>query len=200
MFRMALQLILVISLFFNTSLATAKEQSKEQSEEEKREQLRKMIEEKKTDLNGTSWDIEIKSNSGKGVLEGADVLVFQDGKFASKKASKKGYSATNYTITPSETAPSVWETMQTSADDGVSFWRGEWLKDSMTGVINRQTDEGTEDYYFKSSAKAKISPTSEGETEKSQDVSESDASKSKTLVSASKSDKETSAATGSKLF
>ncbi len=162
MFRFFVQVLLVVSLFFNTSLVFC---AKEKSDVEKMEEQRKMVEEKKKDLNGTSWPIDIKSSSGKGALSGSDQLVFQDGKFTSKKMSKKGYPSTNYTITPSENGPSVWETMQTSAGDGVSFWRGEWTKDSMTGVINRQVKDSTEDYYFASSGKEKISPTSENEEE-----------------------------------
>jgi hypothetical protein len=113
--------------------------------------------------------------------EFVDDLVFQDGKFTSKKMSKKGYPSTNYTITPSEGGPSVWETMQTSADDGVTFWRGEWTKDSMTGVINRQLKDSSEDYYFGSSLKEKIPPTSENEEEEIEPAEAS--SESKTLSS-----------------
>lgn len=180
MFRFLIQMLIIITLSFNVSQVSAKEQT----DEEKREDMRKMVEERKKDLNGSSWNVEIKSQGGKSVLEGADELVFQNGRFTSKKMAKRGYTSTNYTITPSETGPSVWETMQTSVDDGVVFWRGEWQKETMSGVINRQVKEGTEDYYFSSSLKVKIPPTSE-EDETLEQESIDNASTAKTLSSGS---------------
>ena len=179
MFRFFFQFLLIAVLFFNSPFLYAKEKN----DAEKLEQQRKMVEEKKKDLNGTSWGIDIKSSAGKGILSGSDQLVFQDGKFTSKKLSKKGYPSTNYTITPSENGPSVWETMQTSADDGVTFWRGEWTKDSMSGVINRQLKDTAEDYHFASSNKEKIPPSSEKKEEEQAESAESTA-ESKVLSSA----------------
>ncbi len=129
-------------------------------EEEKRAALRKATEEKKAELNGTSWDVEIKSTSGKGILSGKDTLTFQDERFHSQKAEKNDYSETNYTLTVQETGPTIWETMQTSSKGEVTFWRGEWKEDSMSGVISRQLKEGNEEYFFSSSAKKGISKSS----------------------------------------
>ena len=193
MFRFLIQFLLIVTLTFNVTQVSAKERS----DEEKRDDVRKMAEEKKKDLNGTSWNVEIKSQSGKGAIEGADELVFQNGRFTSKKMTKKGYTSTNYTITPSETGPSTWETMQTSADDGVIFWRGEWQKDTMSGVINRQIKEGTEDYYFSSSAKVKIPPTSE-EDETVEAGRAEKASAVKTLSSTSEDSSKNSKGKGNK--
>lgn len=171
-------LALVFSYMFASSSLCAYAKSAEDTAEEERVELRKKIEERKTELNGSSWQILIKSQAGKGSLEGPDTLTFQDGKFSSEALSKKNYSRTNYTLTIQEGGPTIWETMQTSEKDGVTFFRGEWLKDTMTGVITRQTDKGSEDYYFSSSAMKKISPTStevEGAEPETVDTSSADA-------------------------
>lgn len=134
-------------------------------EEKKRQEMRKKIEEKKAELNGTSWKIQVGSQSGKGDLMGSDDLTFQDEKFISKKLQKRGFPATNYTLTVQTSGSTVWETMQTSAKEGVAFWRGEWLEDSMSGVINRQLEEGNEEYYFSSAGMSEIPDSSAEEKE-----------------------------------
>ncbi|MFA6600062.1 MAG: hypothetical protein WC352_05025 [Candidatus Omnitrophota bacterium] len=137
-------------------------------DEEARAALRKKILEKKDELNGSEWAVEIKSRSAKGDFAGEDTLTFQNDKFRSGKTEKSGYTATNYTLTVSEeeNGPTVWETMQTSANGEITFWRGEWKDDVMTGVISRQLKEekGVEEYYFSSSLKKEIPKTTE-ETE-----------------------------------
>lgn len=170
-------------------LVSAKESKKEADAlEAKRTELRKKVEEKKAEINGSSWDIQINSSNPKAGLTGPDQLTFQDGKFTSRTFSKKGYSATNYTLTvQEETGATTWETMQTSEKDGIAFWRGEWKDDVMSGVINRQLEEGNEEYYFSSSAMKRIPPTSE-KTEAESETSSGEAAPAseseKVLVSA----------------
>ncbi len=157
---------LLCAFVFHSEYAYAK--SAEDAEADKRAEMRKKIEEKKAELNGSSWEIQIKSQGGKGSLEGADTLTFQDGKFSSEILSKKNYAPTNYTLTTQEDGPTVWETMQTSEKDGITFWRGEWQKETMSGVITRQLEKGSEDYYFSSSAMKSIPPTSTKTEEEAQ--------------------------------
>lgn len=134
--------------------------------EKKRAELRKKIEAKKKEINGGEWQVTLKSMSGKGAMDGSDVLTFQNNVFRSQSASKLGFTPTNYTLTVSEfeEGPTVWETMQTGGKGEVMFWRGEWLGKNMTGVITRQLEEGkTEEYSFSSSSMKEIPETSESE-------------------------------------
>lgn len=156
--------IAFIAVFIGQNYLAYAEKGK--STDEKQAEMRKMLEEKKLELNGTQWAINIASQTAKGKWAGPDKLTFQDGKFYSDSLSKKGYASTNYTLTVQEGGPTVWETMQTSDKEGVTFWRGEWKEDSMTGVINHQLKEGVnEEYYFTSSAKKAIPPSSEKKEE-----------------------------------
>lgn len=133
-------------------------------EEARQEKLRKLTEAKKVEVNGTQWEIQIKASGGKGTLPDQDVLTFQDGKVSSAHFSENGFSPTNYTLTvEQEEGPTVWETMQTSEKGGITFWRGEWKDDVMSGIISRQLEKGSEEYSFSSSKKKGISPTSSEE-------------------------------------
>ncbi len=172
-------------------------------EEEKRAAIRKEVEIKKAELNGTSWDVEIKSNSGKGILSGKDTLTFQDERFRSQKAEKNGYAATNYTLTVQENGPTIWETMQTSKDGEATFWRGEWKEDVMSGVISRQITEGkqtsNEDYNFSSSSKKAVPKTSATEEEKVTTTSEkSVAPEEEAVLGGAAAPKQESSSEGSK--
>lgn len=125
-------------------------------EEEARAALRKKVLEKKEELNGTSWAVEIKSQTGRGDFMGSDTLTFQNEKFRSATGEKNGFGATNYTLTVQEEGPTIWETMQTGKKGEIAFWRGEWKDDVMTGVISRQLEKGNEEYYFSSSSMKSI--------------------------------------------
>lgn len=160
-----LSFLCVLSLY--TGLAYAKSSDGEAAEK-KRLEMRKKIEEKKAELNGSSWEIELRSQVGKATLPPKDTLTFQDQQFISKNLSAKGFTATNYTLTVQENGPTVWETMQTSPKGLITFWRGEWLEGSMSGVINRRIeDDKTEEYSFTSSQKASIPPSSKAAEEAS---------------------------------
>ena len=161
-----LVILIVLGILGNVPAAPAGAQGRDA--EKKIEETRKKIEEKKKELNGGEWEVTIKSMSGKGALNGPDVLTFQDNVFRSKSSSKAGFSPTNYTLTVSEfdPGPTVWETMQTSGKGQVMFWRGEWLGDKMSGMISRQLEDGkSEEYIFSSSAMQEIPETSESEEE-----------------------------------
>ncbi len=134
-------------------------------DEAARAELRKMILEKKGELNGTSWSIEINSQAKRGDLLGEDTLVFQNDKFLSERSNKIGYAATNYTLTVQEGGPTIWETMQTSKKGEVCFWRGEWKDNVMTGIISRQLEKGSEEYYFTSASRKEIPKTTEEKEE-----------------------------------
>lgn len=139
--------------------------------DKKRAEIRKKIEAKKIELNGGEWQVTLKSMSGKGAMDGSDVLTFQDNLFRSQASSKLGFTPTNYSLTvpESEEGRTVWETMQTNSAGETMFWRGEWFEKAMTGVITRQMEEGkSEEYNFSSSAMKEISETSE--TPESQDA------------------------------
>ena len=139
--------------------------------DKKQSGIRKKIEAKKIELNGGEWQVTLKSMSGKGAMDGTDVLIFQDNLFRSRASSKLGFTPTNYSLTVSESEEgrTVWETMQTNSTGETMFWRGEWFEKAMTGVITRQMEEGkSEEYSFSSSAMKEISETSE--TPESQDA------------------------------
>src|SRR3989338_7888538 len=141
-------LIVCVVGVLGQSVEAKKEEDKA---EEERLEMRKKIEEKRSELNGSRWEITIKPQAGKGSLPGSDTLTFQDLKFTSKNTAKMNFPSTNYTLTLQEGGPTIWETMQTGLDrekDGVIFWRGEWKDDVMAGVIVRQLEAGSEDYSF----------------------------------------------------
>jgi hypothetical protein len=150
-----------------TETCFAESDSKENSkkDEASRAAFRKMILEKKAELNGSSWTVKIDSQSKKGELVGEDTLVFQNDKFHSQRAGKLDYKSTNYTLTVQEQGPTIWETMQTSKKGEVCFWRGEWKDKVMTGIISRQLEKGSEEYYFTSSDRKDIPKTSEEKPE-----------------------------------
>ena len=144
------------------------------SDEKKISEMRKRIEEKKTELNGSSWEVMLDSSSDPRMKGEKDTLTFQNGRFSSKNLTKRGFNPTNYTISlpaeDSETA--VWETMQTGKD-GLIFIRGEWEKDKMKGDISEQLEGGkrVKEYYFTTVSRVNISPTS------SKEAGDSDSSK-----------------------
>ena len=153
--------------FAKTSASTpaVKESSKEVSRPAsagKREDMKKRIEDKKKELNGSEWQVNLTTG---GKEEGKDTLTFQNGQIKSKYFADKGFPATNYTISIADGSDmATWETMQTDAKGGVLFIRGEWDKDVMRGVMSQQLDENkTKDFNFSSASKEAIEPTTEPE-------------------------------------
>ena len=143
----------------------AQAQPKRLSPEEQKKiaAMRKQIQVMRTEINGSSWDVAFNSSSPE--LKGQkDTFIFQNGQMDSKSMSKRGFGVTNYTVTaPAEDSQiAVWETMKTGKD-GIAFLRGEWKDEVMTGTISERLDEGktTREYYFTSSSRVGVSPTSE---------------------------------------
>ena len=170
-------------------ISEVKPKPRTEAEEKKLTEKRKRIAAKKTELNGSSWELTVKSTDPK--EKGAqDTFVFQDGIFKSKNLTGRGFTATNYTVTvPSEESESaVWETMQTGKE-GQVFIHGEWEKEIMRGNSNEQLDGGKKikDYYFTTSARSAIPPISVKSAEEGKAPKETEqkgtSSGSKTLVS-----------------
>ncbi|MFH0985413.1 MAG: hypothetical protein V1882_07730 [Candidatus Omnitrophota bacterium] len=152
----------------NPLAVLAPQKGNSKKDEAARAAFRKLILEKKAELNGSSWTVKIESQSKKGDLVGEDTLLFQNDKFRSERADKIGYNSTNYTLTVQEQGPTIWETMQTSKKGEVCFWRGEWKDKVMTGIISRQLEKGSEEYYFTSSERKDIPKTTEEKPEETQ--------------------------------
>ncbi|MBI4845192.1 MAG: hypothetical protein HY810_01740 [Candidatus Omnitrophica bacterium] len=126
--------------------------SPEQMEEmtKKREAMRKKVEEKRQQINNTSWTAEV-SKMGAQEKSKKDAFLFKNNKFSSDKFSKDGFNPSNYTVTVKEDNITVWETMQRTEEGMIVFWRGEVAEDflSMRGVFSKQSSEGaSEDYSF----------------------------------------------------
>ncbi len=122
--------------------------------------IQEMLAKKKSDLNGTEWEIQCKVMSGKGKAE-KDVLIFLDNKLSSKNMSAKGFTATNYSLRLLEDNETyTWETMQVSEKDGTAFWRGDIGTDGvMRGVVSvRNKKNAVTDYNFYSLQSQKASP------------------------------------------
>lgn len=116
---------------------------------------------KRKELENTSWEIELTPLSGalKGKKE-AETVLFKGNQVSFVNYEKKGFPATNFTLTVQEDGQIVWETMQTSEKAGIAFWRGE-LPDmqNMRGIFSYHPDENTTiDYSFSSTQKRVVPP------------------------------------------
>lgn len=163
---------IMIGMVFSSILLSgdARAAKDKDDEEEARIAMRKKVEEKKEQFNGSQWSITVnpQQQGAKGALSDSDVLTFQNGQFSSKNFSKLGFKPTNYTLTvpEDEASPTVWETMQTSEEGDVAFWRGEWKDKDVNGVINYAVkDKKNEEYFFTTAAFTKIPPTSKEEVD-----------------------------------
>ncbi len=131
---------------------------------EKLAEARKLIAEKKQELNGSEWLVDVSTNEKK---LGQDTLTFQNNQITCKTLSDKGYPATNYTVSlPEGSEFATWETMQTSSSGAVMFMRGEWKEGLMRGVMSEQMAEGkNQDFNFASVSKVAVPPTVEKKEE-----------------------------------
>jgi hypothetical protein len=122
-------------------------------------EIRQLREKKKKELNNTVWDIEITPMSGKGEKE-KDTLVFTEGKVASESFSRRGFRASNFTLSLQDEKIPVVESMQTSEKEGILFWRVEFDAALATcrGIFSRQFNNAAEDYSFVSTAKKPYVP------------------------------------------
>jgi len=114
---------------------------------------------KREAVDGNRWDVAVVPLTGKGEKT-ADALIFADNKFYSEEYQKKGYAASNYTLSLADDGRVVVETMQSGEKMGIVFWRVEF-DDKLTecrGVISCQlSGNKTEDYSFVSTAKRPMS-------------------------------------------
>lgn len=136
------------------------------------EKMRKLVQEAKEKINNTAWQIDLRESmstasdqkGGKGKKSSPlekDTLNFKDNKIESAYLISNGFTPTNFTVRlkGKNNDIVVWETMQTSADKGVAFWRGEIDKDVMRGVLSWQVDEqNKQDYSFISVQKGTPAP------------------------------------------
>jgi hypothetical protein len=131
---------------------------------EKLAAMRKLIADKKQELNGSEWLVDVSTNEKK---LGQDTLTFQNNQITCKTLSDKGYPATNYTVSlPEGSEFATWETMQTSSSGAVMFMRGEWKEGLMRGVMSEQMAEGkNQDFNFASVSKVAVPPTVEKKEE-----------------------------------
>jgi len=134
------------------------DKAKEQSEKERKA----LTERKLNELNNTEWQIELSSLSGKGKKDN-DIVQFKNKQVYIGNFSKRGFPATNFTLTVQQDGSIVWETMQTSDKSGIAFWRGEMdaAMQTMRGILSHQIDEKTkEDFSFISLNKRSITVAS----------------------------------------
>ncbi|MFA6079732.1 MAG: hypothetical protein WC779_08320 [Candidatus Omnitrophota bacterium] len=132
------------------------------------EKMRKLVQDAKGKINNTTWQIDLReSMSAAGEGKGAkgkkaesldkDTITFKDNKIESSSLISNGFTPTNYTVRlkGKNNDIIIWETMQTSAEKGVAFWRGEIDNDVMRGVLSWQVDEkNKQDYSFTSAQKS----------------------------------------------
>jgi len=139
--------------------ASEAEMKRQQEERKRAEERSKIAQAARDKLNYATWDIhltQMTANPKKDVFD--DKVVFEANKVRSEKLSSQGFGATNYTVTLSGDTI-VWETMQSSGDKGIAFWKGEINGDAMSGVMSRHLPDTTiKDYTFISMAKKVMVP------------------------------------------
>lgn len=143
------------------------EEEKKKAEEAKKVRAaaiakkRKMIKAAKGKLNDTVWNIEVKRLGGgkdkKKAESFNDTVRFVDNQIGSETLADDGFSFTNFSVRIKEKrGPTgkdliIWETMQTSEENGLAFWRGEYEQDDtvMRGALSRHYDkENIKNYTF----------------------------------------------------
>jgi hypothetical protein len=157
-------MVVVVMMFMvGFPVGAAEIKGRTQTEQKKIDETRKRIQEKKTELNGSRWEVVVDSSTDPKKKGEKDTFVFQDDQFTSNNMSKRGYASTNYTVSvPSEESDSgVWETMKTGKD-GVIFVRGEWMKEKMQGSVTEQLDGGkkVKEYTFSTTSREAIPASS----------------------------------------
>jgi len=120
---------------------------------------REAVQKKMALLNNSEWLIELTPLSGKGKKE-TETVTFKNNQVLIAGYSKKGFPATNLTLTVQDDGTTIWETMQTSEKSGICFWRGEMDKPmaAMRGVLSHKIDDKTKQDYSFSSVSRKTVP------------------------------------------
>lgn len=138
--------VLMFSLFIS-GVCEAKEKSKSKESEKEKEKMQELIKKAKEELKDTTWEIELidmDDSTGKKKKIEKDTLYFEGSTVKSDKLTDEGFPSTNYTVRVKgeEGDVIVWETMQTSTDKGIAFWRGELMENGvMRGVLSWHVDE-----------------------------------------------------------
>lgn len=111
------------------------------------------INQRKAELNGSQWTIELVPASGRGRAE-RDVITFSEGKVSSVNLENRGFVSVGYSARLKEDGTFIWEAMQTSEKEGQAFWRGDIRGNVMHGVlcIRNKKNRG-QDFKFTSVAK-----------------------------------------------
>jgi len=123
-----------------------------QSADLDKEARKKKIAQAKKELEGTVWEISLTQMGTTNKSE--DTITFTEGKVESRKLTDEGFSPTNFTVSLKENEIIVWETMQSSEDEGLAFWRAEISGGRMRGVLSRHISENrVKDYTFASEVK-----------------------------------------------
>jgi hypothetical protein len=96
-------------------------------------------------LEGTEWGIDmypLETAAGQGAVQVKDVILFWENKFTTKSRAKRGFNATNYTLSVKHDGTTVCETMQSKAKETV-FWRLEMSEDGrLRGVASIHAPDG----------------------------------------------------------
>jgi hypothetical protein len=163
--KYAVAAVLITTFSLGTAYAEAPKAEKTDAVK-KLEDSRKLIEQKKSELNGSQWELDMTASDAKGKVE-KEVFTFQNGQVTCKMLTARGFKPTNYTISvPEGSDMAVWETMQTNDKGNVVFIRGEWKQDIMRGVISEQLEGGkSRDYNFASASKIAVEPTTKPKEE-----------------------------------
>ena len=113
---------------------------------------KELIEKKRSELDNTSWGIQISTSAGEKRLN--DLLVFKDRKFYAERLASQGFGPVDYSLTVNDDGTTIIETMQASDREGTVFWRIELLQDqiSLRGMVSRTSlDQTSQDLYFSGS-------------------------------------------------
>ena len=101
----------------------------------------KALEEKRLELNGTTWTISVKPMGVKGLAE-TDVITLSDGKFSSQNMQNAGFAATAFTLRVKTNGTAICETMQRNENGDTAFWRLDILDDLLRGVMSKTDSNG----------------------------------------------------------
>ncbi len=136
--------------------------SKPQKVSKEIKQRRALVQRKRKQMENIEWTISVNLLSGKGKKQ-TDTLTFSNNQVVSANLTQEGFPATNYSLTVQDNGVLIWETMQTSANGSITFWRGEVDASiqEMRGVLSRHVDDATsQDYSFISTSKKAVKKSS----------------------------------------
>jgi REP element-mobilizing transposase RayT len=90
-----------------------------------------------SELDGTAWAIEMIGVSGQSARKTmTDTIRFENGKIYTDELKKRGFNATNFSVSQGQGGMTTWETVQSNAEGETISWRGDWQGDAMKGVMS----------------------------------------------------------------